>query len=159
MSGSTSTIAFRLNGRPTEVDAPETEALLWVLRNRLGVKSPRFGCGTGSCGACTVLVDGRPETSCQLQVGAVAGASVQTAEALLDAVPPHPLVEAFAAERAAQCGYCLSGILMRAAALLTENPAPDRAAIVRALDDSLCRCGAQNRMLRAVARAAREATA
>ena len=146
---------FTLNGEPVEVDAPETEPLLWALRNRLGLKAARFGCGEGSCGACVVLVDGRAEASCTLQLWAVEGRSVETAEALLEA--DHPLVEAFAAERAGQCGYCLSGLLMRAKGLLDADPAPDRAAIAAALDGGLCRCGAHPRILRAVARAAEAA--
>ena len=143
-------IKFSVNGHSVEIDAPDTDMLLWVLRNRLGLKAARFGCGTGSCGACTVLIDGRPETSCQLQLGSVAGKAVETAEALVEAHPPHPLVEAFANQRAGQCGYCISGLLMRSKALLDSNPKPDRSAIVEALDDGLCRCGAHPRILRAI---------
>ncbi|WP_323039486.1 (2Fe-2S)-binding protein [Gemmobacter sp.] len=144
--------AFTLNGVWRHVEAPGTEPLLWVLRNRLDLKAARFGCGEGSCGACVVLVDGRVEQSCRLALEAVAGAHVETAEALVET--GHPLVEAFAAERAGQCGYCLSGLLMRAKGLLDANPAPDRAAIVEALEEGLCRCGAHPRILRAVERAA-----
>lgn len=145
-------IRFTVNGRAVSVAAPETEPLLWVLRNRLGLKAARFGCGAGSCGACAVIVDGRVETSCSLQVGAVAGTAVETAEGVVEA--GHPLVAAFGAERAGQCGYCLSGLLMRAKALLDAEPAPDRARIAAALDEGLCRCGAHPRILKAVARAA-----
>lgn len=150
-------VKFTINGQGVEVDAPESEPLLYVLRNRLGLKATRFGCGNGSCGACTVLVDGRPETSCLLHLGAVAGKSVETAEALVEASPPHPLLEAFATERAGQCGYCLSGLLMRAKGLLDKNDRPDRAAIIEALDDGLCRCGAHPRILRAVEAASEKA--
>lgn len=143
--------AFTLNGVWRHVEAPGTEPLLWVLRNRLDLTAARFGCGERSCGACVVLVDGRVEQSCRLALEAVAGAHVETAEALVET--GHPLVEAFAAERAGQCGYCLSGLLMRAKGLLDANPAPDRAAIVEALEEGLCRCGAHPRILRAVERA------
>ena len=148
---------FTLNGHSVNVEAPENEALLWTLRNRLGLRAARFGCGSGSCGACVVLVDGQPEPSCSLQLWAVEGRSVETAEALVEADPPHPLVEAFAAERAGQCGYCLSGLLMRAKGLLDTEPAPDRTRIAEALDGGLCRCGAHPRILRAVSRAAEAA--
>lgn len=145
-------VSFVLNGAPVEVDAPETEPLLWTLRNRLGLTGARFGCGEGSCGACAVLVDGAIETSCSLKLWAVQGKRVETVEGLED----HPLIAAFAAERAGQCGYCLSGLVMRAKGLLDQNPAPDRDDIIAALDEGLCRCGAHPRILRAVARAAGE---
>ncbi len=149
--------AFTLNGRAVKVDAPETEPLLWVLRNRLDLKAARFGCGDSACGACVVLVDGRPEMSCSVQLRSVAGRVIETAEALFGGqeAPDHPLIEAFVAERAGQCGFCLSGLVMRAKALLDETPDPSREAIIAALDEGLCRCGAHPRILRAVERAAR----
>ncbi|WP_265516815.1 (2Fe-2S)-binding protein [Nitratireductor luteus] len=147
-------IRFTLNGREAAIEAPETEPLLWVLRNRLNLKAARFGCGGSSCGACAVLVDGRPEMSCSLKLWAVEGKRVETAESLFEGDAEHPLVTAFAEERAGQCGYCLSGLVMRAKALLDENPKPTREDIIAALDEGLCRCGAHPRILRAVARAA-----
>ncbi|WP_136637730.1 (2Fe-2S)-binding protein [Pseudooceanicola onchidii] len=145
-------VSFTLNGEPVEIEAPEAEPLLWTLRNRLGLTGARFGCGEGSCGACAVLVDGQIETSCSLKLWAVEGRRVETVEGLGD----HPLIAAFAAERAGQCGYCLSGLVMRAKGLLDNTPDPDRAEIIAALDEGLCRCGAHPRILRAVARAAED---
>lgn len=153
MSGS-DRIALRVNGREAELDVDERASLLSVLRGELALSGPRFGCGQGDCGACMVLVDGRPQTACNLPLLAVRGAEVTTVEGLGTPERPHPLQQAFVDERAAQCGYCVSGILCSAAALLSRNPDPDRAAIVQALDPHLCRCGAHTRMLRAVRRAA-----
>ena len=147
-------VAFTLNGRRVEVRAPEAEPLLYVLRDRLGAKAVRFGCGEGYCGACVALIDGRPEATCSTPLWAVAGRTVETADALLEADPPHPLVEAFAEARAGQCGWCLPGLAMRAKALLEADPAPTQEAIAQALDGGLCRCGAHPRILRAVAAAA-----
>ncbi|XWN34502.1 MAG: 2Fe-2S iron-sulfur cluster-binding protein [Devosia sp.] len=130
-------------------DAP----LLYILRNDVGLKGSRFGCGDGVCGACTVIVDGHAQSSCDLPLWSVEGKSVETIESLVEA-PTHPLVEAFVAEGAAQCGYCVAGILMRAKALLDGGEAVDREAIAKALDGNLCRCGAHPRMIRAIARAA-----
>ncbi len=129
---------------------PETP-LIYVLRGALGAVSVRFGCGEEACGACTVLVDGKPAYACSTPVRAVESRAVDTVEGLSD---DHPLIAAFAAERAGQCGYCLAGIVMRAAALLRDNPRPDRAAVAAALDPNLCRCGAHSRILDAVLRAA-----
>jgi nicotinate dehydrogenase subunit A len=145
-------VAFTLNGGAVTVDAPAAEALLWVLRNRLGLKAARFGCGAGSCGACVVLVDGQPEMSCSLSLWAVEGKVVETAEFLFGSAgrAEHPLVQAFADARAGQCGFCISGLAMRAKALLDKTPSPSRAEIVAALDDGLCRCGAHPRILRAI---------
>ncbi|WP_421994533.1 (2Fe-2S)-binding protein [Reyranella sp.] len=147
-------IAFTLNGQARTVDAPETATLLEVLRNHLGLMGTRYGCGLEQCGCCTVLVDGEPVYACTREVGTVADARVTTVEGLGSAERPHPLQQAFLDEQAGQCGYCLSGIVMSAKALLDRNPAPDRAAIVAALDRHLCRCGAHQRILRAVERAA-----
>src|SRR5213595_507613 len=128
--------------------------LLAVLRNTLGLSGTRFGCGLEQCGACMVLVDGEPAYACTREVSTVAGKRVTTVEGLAGGDRLHPLQQAFLAEQAGQCGYCLSGILMSAAALLAHDPRPDRAAIVAALDRHLCRCGAHNRIVRAVERAA-----
>ncbi|MGH7153933.1 MAG: (2Fe-2S)-binding protein [Acetobacteraceae bacterium] len=143
-------IALEVNGRLVQVRANETTPLLDVLRNELNLKGTRYGCGLEQCGSCMVLVDGEPVFSCAREVGSVAGRRVTTVEALAG----HPLIEAFLAEQAGQCGYCLSGILVSAKALLDRNPSPTRAEIVAALDRHLCRCGAHQRIIRAIARAA-----
>lgn len=146
--------AFTVNGRPVDVVAEEGATLIDVLRNRLGLRATRFGCGLEQCGACTVLVDGEPVQSCTRLLATVAGKHVTTLEGLSDEGGLHPLQEAFLAEQAGQCGYCLAGILMAAKALIDRNPDPSRAEIAAALDGNLCRCGAHNRIIRAVARAA-----
>ncbi len=144
-----------MNGRPIRLDADPEMPLLYALREVAGLKGTRFGCGDAVCGACTVQVDGVARTSCDLPLSAVAGKAVETVESL-DTEPPHPLLQAALDLQAAQCGYCLPGILMAAKALLEENPTPDRHEIAQALDDNLCRCGTHTRILRAVERAARE---
>ncbi len=149
-------IALRINGRDVVVRSDPGAMLLDVLRNELGLCGTRFGCGEGQCGACQVLVDGRVRTACDTSVAAVAGQSVTTVEGLGSAAAPHPLQAAFIAEQAKQCGYCISGILVSAAALLARNPAPSDAEIRHALDGNLCRCGAHNRIVRAVQRAAED---
>jgi aerobic-type carbon monoxide dehydrogenase small subunit (CoxS/CutS family) len=149
-------IALTVNGRAVEIEAEGTTPLLSVLREELGLRGSRFGCGTEQCGACMVLVDGQPVPSCTREVGAVAGKAVTTVEGLTREGTLHPLQQAFLDEQAGQCGYCLSGILMSAAALLERNPAPTRAQIAAALDPHLCRCGVYNRIIRAVQRAAAE---
>lgn len=152
-------IGFTLNGRAVQVEALPGMTLLEALRGPFGLSGPRFGCGEEACGACHVRIDGESRPSCALPVEAIAGRSVQSVEDLGDAGHPHPLQRAFAEEQAGQCGYCLSGILMSAAALLEANPAPDEAAVRAALEPHLCRCGAQNRIIRAVLRAAEERAA
>jgi nicotinate dehydrogenase subunit A len=136
-------IAFTVNGESKRVEAPETATLLDVLRNHLGLM-----------GSCMVLVDGQPAYACTREVGTVADRKVTTIEGLGTPARPHPLQQAFLDEQAGQCGYCLSGIVMSAKALLDRNPAPSRGDIVAALDRHLCRCGAHQRILRAVERAA-----
>jgi nicotinate dehydrogenase subunit A len=143
-----------VNGATRAVEAEEDTALLYVLRNDLGLKGSRFGCGHEQCGACMVLVDGKPAYACTLPASAVAGKRVTTVEGLGTAQAPHPLQEAFLAEQAGQCGYCLSGILISAAALLERNANPSRTEVTAALEPHLCRCGAHNRIVRAVLRAA-----
>jgi nicotinate dehydrogenase subunit A len=143
-------ISFEVNGRRVQVAAGETTPLLDVLRNELGLKGSRYGCGLEQCGSCMVLMDGEPVYACSREVGTVAGRRITTVEALAG----HPLIEAFLDEQAGQCGYCLSGILISAKALLDHNPLPTRAEIVAALDRHLCRCGAHQRIIRAVQRAA-----
>jgi nicotinate dehydrogenase subunit A len=146
-------ISFMVNGVPQACGAPDA-LLLDVLRHDLGLTATRFGCGAGQCGACHVLVDGRAIPACTTPLWSVAGKAVTTLEGLGTAEAPHPLQEAFIAEQAMQCGYCVSGIVMSAAALLAANPDPSDADIRAALDRNLCRCGAHNRMLRAIRRAA-----
>lgn len=147
------TISFSVNGVRHGFDTPQAN-LLDVLRNRLGLIAARFGCGEGLCGACRVLVDGRAMAACDLPLWAVDGRTVVTLEGLGTPERPHALQEAFIAEQAMQCGYCISGIMMTAADLLARNPDPDEASIRDALDGHLCRCGAHNRIVRAVSRAA-----
>ena len=147
-------IALTVNGRSVRVSAIETTPLLDVLRNQLDLKGARYGCGLEQCGSCMVLLDGEPIYACSREVGTVVGRSVITIEGLGTAVQPHPLQQAFLDEQAGQCGYCLSGIVISAKALLDRNPTPTRADIVAALDKNLCRCGAHPRILRAVEKAA-----
>jgi nicotinate dehydrogenase subunit A len=150
------TVQFRLNGAAVAVDADPDQMLLDVLRSRLGITGAHFGCGAGECGACHVMVDARAMTSCDMPMWSVADKDVVTVEGLGTAERPHPLQRAFISEQAMQCGYCASGILISAAALLKRNPAPTEAEVRAALDRNLCRCGSHNRMVRAVLRAASE---
>jgi nicotinate dehydrogenase subunit A len=150
-------VTLSVNGRPANLRVRPDTPLLYVLRNDLGLKGTRFGCGTGQCGTCTVLIDGRPQSSCDTPVSAVVGRHVTTVEGLADGDRLDPLQQAFIDEGAGQCGYCLSGILVAAAALLESNPDPSESEIRSALDGHLCRCGAHPRILRAVRRAASEA--
>jgi len=145
---------FEINGQPCTQALDGRRMLLSVLRDELGLSGPKFGCGQGECGACTVLVDGQPQTSCNLPLWVVEGKAVVTLEGLGTPECPHPLQTAFLQERAGQCGYCVAGIVTAAAALLARQPRPSRDDIVQALDKHLCRCGAQQRMVRAIQRAA-----
>ncbi|AMJ62979.1 (2Fe-2S)-binding protein [Bosea sp. PAMC 26642] len=148
---------FVLNGKPAQVAPRPGLTLLQALRNELAVNSPKYGCGQAQCGACTVLVDGEPVRSCVQPVEAAAGGSVTTLEGLMRDGKPGPLQQAFIAEQAAQCGYCTAGILMTAQALLARKRNPSEAEIRAELDGNLCRCGTQNRVVRAIQRASREA--
>ena len=146
---------FTVNGKPVDVTlANEETPLLDVLRNELGLMGSRFGCGLEQCGCCMVLIDGAPEKCCAKPVWSVAGKTITTVEGLGSQEAPHPLQQAFIDEQAGQCGYCLSGILISAKALLATNPSPTRAEIALALDGNICRCGSHNRILRAVEKAA-----
>ena len=147
-------VALTVNGEARRVDAAETTSLLEALRNHLGLMGTRYGCGLEQCGCCMVLVDGQPAYACTRELGTVAGREVTTIEGLGTPARLHPLQQAFLEEQAGQCGYCLSGILISAKALLDRNPNPSRAEIVAALDKHLCRCGTHQRILRAVERAA-----
>ncbi|GJD90131.1 MULTISPECIES: (2Fe-2S)-binding protein [Methylobacterium] len=149
-------MSLDVNGRAARVsvDDPDTP-LLYVLRDDLGLHGPRFGCGLGQCGSCTVHVDGQAVRSCITPVsGLKPGAKIVTLEGLGTPEMPHPVQAAFIAEQAAQCGYCINGMIMQSAALLNETPKPDEAAIRQALAQNLCRCGTHLRIVRAVQRAA-----
>ena len=148
-------VRLRVNGVDRVVEADPETPLLSALRSPLGLMGTRFGCGLNQCGACTVLVDGRAVASCDLPLSAAAGKEVTTVEGLGAPEQPHPLQSAFIAEQAMQCGYCISGILISAAALLRRKPDPSEAEVRAALDRNLCRCGAHNRMVRGVLRAAK----
>ena len=147
---------FVVNGVEHDVEDEGQRSLLDVLRNSLELKGTRFGCGTEGCGACLVLVDGRAVFSCSTPLWSVHGKSVTTVEGLGHPAAPHPLQRAFMAEQAAQCGYCTSGMLIGAAALLDANAHPTEDDVRRALDRNLCRCGSYNRIVRAVLRVAQE---
>jgi len=147
-------ISFTVNGQTVSVIVPETAPLLDVLRNQLNLMGTRFGCGAEQCGSCMVLIDGAPEKSCGKPLWTVAGKAVITVEGLGTRDHPHPLQQAFIDEQAGQCGYCLSGILISAKALLDRNPSPTRAEAAAALDGNICRCGTHNRILRAILKAA-----
>ena len=148
------TLTITVNGTPHEVVAEAETPLLYVLRNDLKLKGTRFGCGTGLCGACMVIIDGKAVQSCDVPVSAVAGKSITTIEAPGSIGKPHPLQQAFIGDQAAQCGFCASGIIMSAKALLDANPKPGDAEIREALKGNLCRCGTHHRILRAIRRVA-----
>ena len=148
-------LTIHVNGKPREVQADAETPLLYALRNDLGLSGTRYGCGLGQCGACTVIIDGVAVQSCDVPVSAAAGKNIITVEALAADGSLHPLQQAFIAEQAAQCGYCASGVLMAAKALLDANPDPSEAEIRSALERNLCRCGTHSRMLRAIKSAAK----
>ena len=146
---------FRLNGRAATVDSwDENQPLLYVLRGALGLHGPKFGCGLGQCGACTVLVDGQPTRSCTLPINRAAGRAITTLEGLGTPEKPHRVQAAFIAEQAAQCGYCTNGMIIAAVGLLQRTPKPTLDQVKQGLAGNLCRCGTHTRILRAVARAA-----
>jgi nicotinate dehydrogenase subunit A len=149
------TFRLSVNGREHSVTAEGDTPLLYVLRNDIGLASPKYGCGAEQCGACNVIVDGEKAFSCTLTVREAAGKAIVTLEGLGTPENPHPVQAAFIAEQAAQCGYCTSGIMISAKVLLDRNPDPDTDAIRVALQDNLCRCGTHSRVFRAVRRAAR----
>jgi nicotinate dehydrogenase subunit A len=152
----TTTVTLRVNGSERHIEADPATPLLDVLRTRLGLVGARFGCGRNQCGACHVLVDGYAVASCDTPLWAAEGKEVVTVEGLGTPEKPHPLQAAFIAEQALQCGYCIPGILISAAALLKRQPNPQETEVRAALDRNLCRCGAHNRIVRAVLRAAKE---
>jgi len=149
-----SSISFSVNGRPAEVDVRASTPLLYVLRNDLGLVGTRFGCGDGDCGSCMVWLDGQPTLSCQLPVISAEGREVTTIEGLADGAGLHPVQTAILELNAGQCAYCLSGIIMTAAALLRDEANPSRTRIAEVLDEHLCRCGTHSRIIEAVERAA-----
>ena len=147
-------VALQVNGQQVSVQGESGQSLLDLLRNTLHLKATRLGCGQGQCGACRVLLDGHAVAACETPVWAVEGKSVTTLEGLGSRSAPHALQTAFIEEQAMQCGFCTSGILMSAAALLQRQPRPTRQEIVQVIDGHLCRCGAHNRVLRAIEKAA-----
>ena len=152
-------ITLRVNGKARTVDTDPTTPLLYVLRDDLELQGPRFGCGLSQCGACTVIIDGETVRSCSVPVRAARNRNITTLEGLGSVAQPHPLQKAFIEEQAAQCGFCMNGIVLTAKVLLDKNPNPTDAEIKRALDGVLCRCGSHLRVIRAVKRAAGERAA
>jgi len=148
-------ITINVNNRPVQVDAEPGTPLLYVLRDHLQLNGAKFGCGLGQCGACTVLLENQPVFSCLVPVSTVGTRRVRTLESLGTAAEPGPVQRAFVEEQAAQCGYCIAGMAMRAQALLERNPSPSRQEILRHMSPNLCRCGTHMRIVRAVERAAR----
>lgn len=144
------TISFQLNGKKTEVRIDTSQTLLWVLRNHFNLTGAKFGCGTGFCGACTVLINDEPVRSCSLPVSDVAGKKVTTIEGLAVNGKLHPVQQAFVDHDALQCGYCTPGMIMSSVGLLKKNPSPSRDEIIAGLEDNLCRCAAHVRIIDAV---------
>jgi nicotinate dehydrogenase subunit A len=149
-------VSLKVNGAVRSVPAEPDTPLLYVLRNDLALNGAKFGCGLAQCGACTVLVDGQAVRSCVTPIGTLGNAEVTTLEGLGSLDKPHPLQRAFIEEQAAQCGYCINGMIMSAKALLDRNPHPTESDVREALAANLCRCGTHNRIVRAVLRASRE---
>jgi nicotinate dehydrogenase subunit A len=149
---------LRVNGRSHTVDVDPATPLLYVLSDDLALRGPKFGCGVGQCGACAVIIRGRAVRSCVTPVGSVNGAEITTLEGLGTIDRPHPIQKAFIEEQAAQCGFCLNGVMITAKAFLDQNPKADEAAIQQAMSGVLCRCFTHTRMLRAITRYAREAS-
>jgi len=149
-------LSFTLNGKKTEVLIDTSQTLLWVLRNHFGLTGTKYGCGTGFCGACTVLIDNEPVRSCMLPVGDVAGKSVITIEGLEKKGRLHPVQKAFIEHEALQCGFCTPGMILTAVGLLAKNTSPTRQQIIEGMEDNLCRCGAHNRIIDAIEAAAIE---
>jgi len=151
----TKTIRFRLNGKPTTLETDGDRTLLWVLRTDLGLTGTKYGCGEGICGSCTVVVGGEAVRSCAVPVSAVDGKEVLTIEGLAQGGVLHPLQQAFVEHGGLQCGYCTPGMIMNAVALLRANPKPSREAIVKGMEENLCRCGAHQRIVAAIEDVAR----
>ena len=149
-------IEFKLNGQAVKLETEPDRSLLWVLRGDLALTGTKYGCGSGFCGACTVLVDGVAVRSCLLSVGGMEGKTLTTIEGLAEGDVLHPVQQAFVENDALQCGYCTPGMILSAVSLLAENPRPSDAEIAAGLDDNLCRCGAHKRILDAVRSVARD---
>jgi len=149
-------ISFTLNGKKTEITTEPNQTLLWVLRNQLGLTGTKYGCGTGFCGACTVLINKEPSRSCTLPVSDVTGKDVITIEGLARGEKLHPVQQAFVDHDALQCGFCTPGMILTAAGMLMKNPSLTRQDIIDGLEDNLCRCGAHTRIIDAVETAARQ---
>ena len=147
-------VSLKVNGAVRSVPAEPETPLLYVLRNDLALNGAKFGCGLAQCGACTVLVDGKPVRSCVTEIGSLGRSEITTLEGLGTVEKPHPIQQAFMEEQAAQCGYCINGMIMSAKALLDSNPHPTEADVRATLAPNLCRCGTHNRIIRAVLRAA-----
>ena len=152
-------IAINVNGRDHMIEAPPDSMLLYALRDNLGLRGPKFGCGLSECGACTVIMGGAAIHSCVTPLAAAVGQKITTLEGLGSQDKPSPLQQAFIDEQAAQCGYCIGGMIMTAQAFLEQNPKPSRDDIKQALNGNLCRCGTHMRIVRAVARVANSGTA
>jgi aerobic-type carbon monoxide dehydrogenase small subunit (CoxS/CutS family) len=148
------TISFTLNGNPTSLEADADRKLLWALRGELELTGAKYGCGSGHCGSCTVVVDGRAVRSCVTSLGSVDGKNVLTIEGLMRGDELHPLQRAFVEHGGLQCGYCTPGMIMNAYALLEKNPRPSRAEIVDGMERNLCRCAAHQRIIAAIEDAA-----
>jgi aerobic-type carbon monoxide dehydrogenase small subunit (CoxS/CutS family) len=148
------TFSLLVNGAEHRIDVPPDESLLSVLRNRLDLTGTKYGCGEGQCGACTVLVEGKPVRACRMSVSSAAGQKITTIEGLERGGRLHPLQEAFLRAEAFQCGYCTSGMIMSSLALLEANPHPSDAQIVRYMDGNICRCGTYSRIIAAIQDAA-----
>jgi isoquinoline 1-oxidoreductase subunit alpha len=148
-------VSFTLNEQRVSVSADQATPLLWVIRDHVGLTGTKYGCGAGLCGACTVHINGKAQRSCQIPAASVEGAKVVTIEGL-SPDNSHPLQKAWIAEQVAQCGYCQTGQIMKAAELLAENPKPNREQIIQHMDGNICRCGTYHRIIAAVERASRE---
>ena len=149
-------IKLEINGGAREIDADPATPLLYALRDQLGLNGAKFGCGMGQCGSCTVMIDGEAAFSCLVPLSALQGRRIRTLEGLGAAGKPGAVQRAFIEEQAAQCGYCIPGMIMRAQALLERNPSPSRPEILKYMSPNLCRCGTQMRIVRAIERAARD---
>jgi aerobic-type carbon monoxide dehydrogenase small subunit (CoxS/CutS family) len=154
-----STIRLRVNGKPYTVDADSQTSLLSVLREQLDLTGSKYGCGEGQCGACTVLIGGKAQRACVTKVGAVSQKQITTIEGLASGEQLHPVQEAFLEAGAMQCGYCTSGMIMSAVALLQRNPAPKEIEIIDFMGGNICRCGTYSRIVSAIQKAAKVATA
>ena len=149
-------IRFTLNGKKTEISIDPTLTLLWVLRDQFGLTGTKYSCGSGYCGACTVIINNEAVRSCAMKVGEISGSEIITIEGLSNKEKLHPLQKAFVEKDALQCGFCTPGMIMNAYGLLLNNPEPTRKEIIEGMDDNLCRCGAQIRIIEAIQAAGQE---